>query len=289
MKNLFKIFLLSLCILIIFNPVINAANGSELSDINENYQIQPTASVEAYTYFVLIWTDISLLPEYFDLFEFEAGDSFKVYSRKGEWEGSWHEAPLTPKFSFFQAQVEEIETTTTTTASSSAQKHIAYKLAGADDTDFLVNLSGISTEIEIPSPFLIGLSTILGNGLYLGHEGVFFMGFAAITKVEEFVSIVPDSAYQGDKNVSAEILCRNTSFMEKEIDIDFSGTGVTAKDIQILSNTKLKFKIDVDVDAEVGKSNVTVDYEDGVVTGEDEFEVLKRQETTTSTTTTTTP
>jgi len=114
------------------------------------------------------------------------------------------------------------------------------------------------------------------------------MGFAAKTIEPKFVSIVPDSAYQGDKNVSAEILCRNTEFMEKEIDIDFSSTGVTAKDIQILSNTKLKFKIDVDVDAQIGDSNVTVDYEVDVVIGENEFEVLKRQETTTSTTTTTT-
>lgn len=283
MKNLFKISLLIICILFPSIAVIHSTNGTDTLEANERDKIQPTMSVEAYTYVVFIFTGSDL---YIDQFEFEAGDSFKVSSQqRGEWDGSWQESDLI-LLSFFQAQVPSPDITTTTTASSEKQTPIAPQSAELEETKFLINLSGISYETVIPSPFDINLSTILGIGLYLGHEDVFFIGFAGITEEPEFGSIDPDQLEQGEKNVSAEIVGKNTRFMEKNITIDFSKAGVDAKDIQVVSNTKLKFLIDVDPEAEIGLRNVSVDYEEDSIEGKDVFEVLKREETTTSTTST---
>jgi len=47
MKNLFKIFLLSLYIFIISTSLLYAANYTDPLKVDEPYQIQPTASVEA--------------------------------------------------------------------------------------------------------------------------------------------------------------------------------------------------------------------------------------------------
>ncbi|MBW1854778.1 MAG: hypothetical protein JRJ00_08900, partial [Deltaproteobacteria bacterium] len=108
MRNLFKIFLLSLCVLALSSTLIYANNGSDSLQAEEKHRIQP-ASVDDLTYLVLVWTGSDLFPSYYPQFEFEAGNSLRatnISSNFMEVEGIWTEVEFGELFSYFTAQVE---------------------------------------------------------------------------------------------------------------------------------------------------------------------------------------
>jgi len=281
MKNVSKISLLTLIILLASITVIYSTNGTDSLRIDEHYQIQST-NIDDETYLVLIWTDRSLFPEYIDQFEFEAGDEFIVTSRKGDFTGTWSAVDLI-NFTYFTAKVEPAETTTTTTASTAIQRSVVHhQLERVEETNFLINVWGFV--ITLPPP-LDSLGSMIGSGAYLGAD-VFFLGFTTReVEKEEFGSVTPDSAKQGDKNVRLTITGKNTKFEEGNTDVSFiPQAGIDVKSVDVDDDTELACIIDIDNEAEKGKRSITVKYPTGSVTGDNVFEIIERTETTTTTT-----
>jgi hypothetical protein len=285
MKNLFKISLLSLCILFLSDSVICSTEDTAPLKADEGYQIQPT-SISDITYTVFIWTENGgIVPKYFPQFEFDAGDVFKATSVSSEYSeltGTWTETDFAI-FTHFTARVEASdETTTTTTAAPSATQDILIPQSiEPEQTSFLINLWGISFDFTPPAPFdTIAFNLLIGAGSYLGAN-VAFSGFAGTQPdVPKFGSISPDEGQQEQSYTDVEITGVNTTFQDDGVDdIAFSPPDdITISNISTISNTKIEFDLEIDVNAAIGLRSVTVTYDGGnqIISGSNVFEVLPK-------------
>jgi len=289
MKNIPKFFLLCVCVLFFVTTLGYAQSSSNLLKADEGLRIQPT-SIDGLTYLLFIWTGKSVIPAYYPQFEFEAGNKLTVTgvsSETGTLTGTWTEVDLT-LFTYFSAQVEEEVLTSTTTIT------IPTTLTGSQTmnpvpptvrTSFQINLWGISYELEIPPPFSISFSTLLGAGAYLGKD-VIFLGFTGITPEEKCSSIDPTSGAQGQTNIQIDLVGLNTNFVEDETVVTFSGTGIDVSGVTVLDTEHISFNIDIDEFATTGKRDVIVSYPTSkTVVCVGAFTVLGTTNTSTSTTT----
>ncbi len=285
MKNLFRISLLSLCILFLSDSVICSTEDNAPLKADEGYQIQPT-SISDITYTVFIWTENGgIVPKYFPQFEFDAGDVFKATSVSSEYSeltGTWTETDFAI-FTHFTARVETSdETTTTTTAESPATQDILIPQSiEPEQTSFLINLWGISFDFKPPAPFdTIAFNLLIGAGSYLGAN-VAFSGFAGTQPdVPKFGSISEDEGKQESTLTDVTITGLNTKFQdEPPVSIAFiPDDGITVSNIGTNSNTEIEFDLTIAVDASTTFRTVTVTYDDTrkSITGNSVFEVLPK-------------
>jgi len=288
MKNLFKISLLSLCILFLCTTVTHTKTDVDLLNIAEPSRVQPH-SINDLTYLLLVWTGKSVIPSYFPQLEFEAGNSLRVTgvsSELGELSGIWTEIEFGDLFSYFTAQVEAEDTSTTTSSipPTESSNQIVNSKKSQPTTTFLINLWGISFTFpfEIPPPFeeiKFGVSMLIGAGAYLGTN-VVFTGFsgAPIGEDPEFGSISPGEGVQESTLTGVTISCFNTTFRDNPpVDVQFSpSTGLTVTNISTVSNTEIEFDLQIAVDAPEGKKSVNVSWDDPSRTvpgGDAKFEV----------------
>lgn len=261
MKNLFKIFFLSLCILFLSVPVIDSTKISDPLKADEPYRIQPT-SINDLTYLLFVKGPERL---YIPTFEFEAGNSLKVIGASheyGELTGIWQEVDF-PTFSFFQAQVEESETVTTTTTAPATTNLMMDRFETTEKTKFLIDLWGISFA-SLPSPF-DSVGMLLGAGAYLGAN-VVFIGFTSMPGEEpKFGSITPVEGSR-ESTVSCTVTCFNTTFRDDPpVNVSFSpttGTDLVISGLSVVSNTEIEFDLEIAVEAELGERIVTVTWGD---------------------------
>ena len=285
MKNLFKISLLSLCILFLSDSVICSTKVTPPLKADEGYQIQPT-SISDITYSVFIWTESGgIVPKYFPQFEFDAGDVFKATSVSSEYSeltGTWTETDFVA-FTHFTARVETSdETTTTTTADSPATQDILIPQSiEPEQTSFLINLWGLSFDFTPPPPFdTIAFSMLFGAGAYLGAD-VFFTGFAGTEPdIPEFGSISPNEGKQESTLTGVTITGKNTKFQDKPpVEVSFTpDDGLTVSSISTISNTEIEFDLTIAVDAPTTFRGVTVTYDGGsiIISDSNVFEVLPK-------------
>ncbi len=283
MKNLFKISLLSLCILFLSDSVICSTKVTPPLKADEGYQIQPT-SISDITYTILIWTESGgIFPKYFPQFEFDAGDVFKATSVSSEYSeltGTWTETDFVA-FTHFTARVEasEEETTTTTTADTSATQDILIPQSiEPEKTSFLINLWGISLDFTPPPPFdTIAFSMLFGAGAYLGTD-VFFTGFAGTeTEEPDFGSVSPNEGEQG-QTIDVTITGINTTFERAgTITVDF-GEGIDVGSTGVKNDTELNVEISIQDEAKVGDRTVSVTYDSTVISEAAAFTVTEKIE-----------
>ena len=273
MKNLFKIFFLSLCILFLSVPVIDSTKITDPLKADEPYQIQPT-SIDDLTYLLFVKGPRRL---YAPTFEFEAGNSLKIIGASHEYSeltGIWQEVDFTT-FSFFQAQVEESETVTTTTTAPVTTNLMMDRFETTEKTKFLINLYGISFA-SLPPPF-DSVGMLLGAGAYLGAN-VVFIGFTSTPGEEpEFGSVNPREGEQG-QTLDVIVTGINTTFESAStIIIDF-GEGINVGSPGVKNDTELNVEISIDDEAKVGARTVTVTYNGTVISEAAAFTVTEKIE-----------
>lgn len=266
MKKLFKISLLIICILFSSIAVIYSTSETDSLKANEYSQIRPTATtVDDETYLVLIFTSGKT---YLDLFEFEAGNKFKLTSEEGNFTGEWEAVDILELFTYFTAKVEEPVVTTTTTTASPETTIQTVQPAGSE---FLVNIWGFV--ITIP-PF----GVMIGGGTYLGADA-YFIGLATrvVTEETEFGSIEPEEGEQGE-TLQITITGKNTKFEQAKENIKIN----MGEDIDIIggigveSDTELNAEIKIAEEAKTGLVTVVVTYDGTSITGTNKFTILKK-------------
>jgi hypothetical protein len=290
MRNLFKIFLVSLCVLSLSSTVIFANDGSDSLKADEASRIQP-ASISDLTYIVLVWTGSDLLPSYYPQFEFEAGNNLRATAVSSNWTvltGTWTEVEFGDLFSYFTAQVEQEDPPTTTTISippteRENQAAIPVQPLGTK----MIDLWGISFNfafgIDMPDPVTdigFGVSMLIGAGTYLGKNAV-FAGFSGVDTGNEpaFGTISPSTGVQ-ESTPHITISCSNTTFRDDPpVDVEFiPNDGLTVGSISTTSNTEIEFDLTIAVDAPTTTRSVTVSWDDPpqTVTGDAVFTVTAK-------------
>lgn len=251
MKNLCKIAVLSVCILLI--PF-----SASYSQDDEPF-VPIFTPLDGYVYYLYvkgparIWTPT---------LEFEAGNNLIVIGASHEYgrlDGVWQEAPL-GLFSFFWAQVESDEPANTTTTIPDDPSDLlpqSIQPQQTEKTKFLINLWGLS----FPSiPFFASTRVLIGSGDYLGATGVVYTGFSATTETPQCKSIDPTSGKQKETDIQVDLVGQNTKFVKGSTQVTFSGTGINVSGITVENNTKLSFNISIDEEAAVGERDVIVTY-----------------------------
>jgi len=287
MKNLFKISLLTLCVLFLCTTVTHTKTDVDLLNIDEPSRVQPH-SINDLTYLLLVWTEKSVIPSYFPQLEFEAGNSLRVTgasSELGELSGIWTEIEFGDLFSYFTAQVEAEDTSTTTSSipSTESSNQIVNSKKSQPTTTFLINLWGISFTFafEIPPPFediKFGVSMLIGAGAYLGTN-VVFTGFsgAPIGDEPEFGSVSPNEGEQG-QTLDVTVTGINTTFESaSEIVVDF-GEGIDVGSPGVRNDTELNVEIAISDVAKVGDRTVSVTYDSTVISEAAAFTVTEKTE-----------
>jgi hypothetical protein len=284
MRNLFKIFLLSLCVLALSSTVIFANNGSDSQEAGDVNRIQP-ASISDLTYLLFVWTKNSAFPTYFPQIEFKAGNILRVTGASpalGELSGIWTEVEFGDVFSYFTAQVEAEDTSTTTTSTppTESSNQAVNSVPLQAKTSFLINLWGISFNLSfvIPPPFeglSFGVSMLIGAGAYLGND-VFYTGFAGIDPdLPAFGSVSPNSGEQG-QTISVTVTGINTTFESAAtIIVDF-GEGIDVGTPGVKNDTELNLDITIEANAKVGARTVSVTYDSTVISEANAFTVLEK-------------
>jgi hypothetical protein len=286
MKNLFKISLLTLCVLFLCTTVTHTKTDVDLLNIAEPSRVQPH-SINDLTYLLLVWTGKSVIPSYFPQLEFEAGNSLRVTgvsSELGELSGIWTEIEFGDLFSYFTAQVEAEDTSTTTSIPPiESSNQIVNSKISQPTTTFLINLWGISFTFafEIPPPFediKFGVSMLIGAGAYLGTN-VVVTGFSGtpIGGDPEFGSVSPNEGEQG-QTLDVTVTGRNTTFESaSEIVVDF-GEGIDVGSPGVRNDTELNVEISILNEAKVGDRTVSVTYDSTVISEAAAFTVTEKIE-----------